>query len=247
MKWVVCVIFLLTGCAGAIAEDNNAGNRLYRNENYTAALREYQSAQVNAPDRPEAYYNAASALAGQGNYEMAVAALEQALRVDDPDLLFRAYYNLGNVHFRAMQFNRAITAYQEALLINPDDDDARYNLELALQRAVAPTPTAIEQQTEPENDETDPDVTPTNNPGGFDGPTPTPPPQDAPPDPEQTPESGDVANEGVDSATPIPAAEGEMTIEQAERILDSVQQDQQTLTQFLQEESNFGIPAEKDW
>lgn len=243
---MTCLAFS-AACAANVAEQNAAGNRRYRAEDYEAALRAYQAAMVDAPDRPEAYYNAASALAGMEQFSLAVAALEQAIHTGDEGLIARAHYNLGNVYFLMGDFDRAAAAYQQTLLLNPDDDDARYNLELTLRRRLPATPTAIEQQTQPEMGETDPETTPTNEPAGQDGPTPTPPPQDITPEPSATPDSGEQADAGDDPSTPVPRDGGEMTIEQAERLLDSVQQDQQALRQFLQQPASSGEPGERDW
>lgn len=236
-----------TACGVSVAERNAAGNRQYRNEAYDDALRAYQAAMVAAPDRPEAYYNAASALVGMEQFSQAVAALEQAVRVGDQQLIARAHYNLGNVYFLVGDFDRAAAAYRQTLLIDPDDDDARYNLELTLRRRLPATPTAIEQQTQPETGETDPETTPTNEPAGQDGPTPTPPPQDITPEPSATPDSGEQADAGDDPSTPVPRDDGPMTVEQAERLLDAVQQDQQALRQFLQDSAASGEPGERDW
>jgi len=44
------------------------------------------------------------------------------------------YYNLGNAYYKAEQTPQAILAYERALLLNPADRDARFNLELARQK-----------------------------------------------------------------------------------------------------------------
>ncbi len=41
------------------------------------------------------------------------------------------YYNLGNAYYRAGQVAGSVWAYEKALILNPNDDDARYNLALA--------------------------------------------------------------------------------------------------------------------
>ena len=41
------------------------------------------------------------------------------------------YYNLGNAYYRAGHVAGAVWAYEQALRINPNDVDARYNLSLA--------------------------------------------------------------------------------------------------------------------
>jgi tetratricopeptide (TPR) repeat protein len=191
----------------------------------------YQAAQVAAPDAPEAYYNAASALAGTGRLQSAVAALEQALKTSDSDLTVKAYYNLGNVYFDLAQYDKAVEAYREALLRQPDDQDARHNYELALSRL--PTPT-------PEDRSPDPQPTPTDNLGGQQESTPT-------PDIIQTPTPQSEDNQSQETAIPTPLPGGTLSVEDAERILDAVQHNQRTLREYLE---RFTIPVQpsgKDW
>ena len=246
-RWIFLLSFALlsAACGINVAERNTAGNRDHRSENYDAAIRAYQVAQVEAPDRPEAYFNAASALVAVDDLQGAEAALIQALENADDNMIVEAYFNLGNVYHYMGQYARAVEAYQEALLIDPDDEDTRYNLEITLLRWVKPTPTAIEQQTEPEVSEADPETTPTDIPGGFDGPTPSPPPLEL--EPSSTPVSGQGEGTQNESGTPVPQTEGEMTMEEAERILDQLMQDQEALREYLQDIAAGGVLVEKDW
>lgn len=232
-------------CGGEVAEKNYAGNQQYSSGHYEAALRAYQAAQVAAPNRPEAYYNAASAYVGMNDLYRAQTALDKALETADDGLAAKAYYNLGNVYFYMGRYEESVEAYQQTLLLDPNDQDARYNLEIALLRYIRPTPTAQEQQTEPQQDESDPETTPTNQPGGFEGPTPTPPPLDY--DHTATPISGQGIGGHEDSHTPMPRSQGRLTIEQAERLLDRIRQDQQALRELLQYPASSGQTSERDW
>ena len=73
----------------------------------------------------------------RGDYTAAAAAYQQLdrQRVISADL----YYNLGVTFFRQGQLGRAIWAFERALVVSPDDEDARFNLtqarKLAGQRA----------------------------------------------------------------------------------------------------------------
>jgi Ca-activated chloride channel homolog len=240
---------MLVGCGVNAAERNNAGNSMYDQGDYDAALQAYQSAQVAAPDQSVPYYNAASALVQIGELEAAQTTLEHALTIADDELTAQAYYNLGNVYFEMGLFSQAVEAYQETLLRRPDDQDARYNYELALNRVLPLTPTALEQQVEPAQGETDPNTTPTPNPGGLDGSSPTPPPpQQGPPDPTKPAiEGGDDTGEGEDTQTLTPQPEGTMSLEDVERLLDAVQQDQRTLQEYLHDPATPSDPSEEDW
>jgi Ca-activated chloride channel homolog len=240
-------LFFLAACGVNAAERNNAGNSLFQQGNYDEALSAYQSAEVVAPDQPEPYYNAASAFSATGDFEAAVASLQQALASADPELAARAYHNLGNVYFAAGIYEEAVKAYENALLLNPNDHDARYNLELALNSIPTPTPPPQEQKVEPEQGETDPEVTPTNNPAGQDGPTPSPPPQEGPPDLTAPPSSGTGDETGRIQSTITPRPEGSMSLKDAQRLLDSIQEDQQTLREFLEDMATPASPSDKDW
>ena len=65
----------------------------------------------------------------RGDYPTAVAAYEQldAQGVLSPDV----YFNLGSAQFRRNALGPAIWAFERALVLDPTDDDARYNLEQA--------------------------------------------------------------------------------------------------------------------
>lgn len=46
------------------------------------------------------------------------------------------YYNIGNAYYKANKIAPAILNYERALLLDPGDQDIRFNLQLARQRAV---------------------------------------------------------------------------------------------------------------
>lgn len=241
----LCGLLLCAACAANPNERNNAGNDLTAREEYDSAVEAYQVAQVLAPDRPEAYFNAGIALANANELDAALAAVQQAMKTADDNLIRDTYYNLGNVYYAMARYYDAIAAYQEVLLRDPTDEQARYNLELALRFAVPPTPTAQQQKTEPDEQQTDPNTTPTDQPKSEDGPTPTPPRIDDTPDLTPTPErgSGDFATD--EESTLVPQLDGRMTIEDAQRLLDSIEQ--QSLSEFLNEAQPAGDTTENDW
>jgi tetratricopeptide (TPR) repeat protein len=237
----------LWACGVNSAERNNTGNDLYQKGDYQAALDAYQAAQVAAPDRPEAYYNAADALIQQQKLDAAQAALEQVLKTADESLAAQAYYNLGNIYFDMGKYADAAEAYRQSLLRRPDDDDARHNYELTLGRIALPTPTAIQEKVKPTQGFTDPNATPTNNPSGRGGPTPTPPPRDSPPDTQPTKVGGTGETSGHGVSTPVPVTQGPLTVQEALDLLDTVKKDQDTMRKYLREASTASAPAGNDW
>ncbi len=249
---VLMLLLTLCACAAHPAERNNTGNDYVVQADYDAAIQAYQNAQVLAPDAPALYYNAGVALSVSGDYEYAAIALEealeQALKQGGDDLIREAYYNLGIVYFSDSRFFEAAEAFKQALLLDPDDAETRYNYELALMYAVPPTPENQQQQSQPEESESDQDVTPTPQPGAFDGPTPTPPVQDNPPDASQTPSGGSGDFFEDNPSTLVPQQQGRLTKEEAERLLDLVEQDQEALSAYLNQSADpSGDPVENDW
>jgi len=88
-----------------------------------------------------AWYNAGTAALADSDAETAQASLAHAATSLDPDLRFRALYNLGLLALRQAEDDSAgrdarladaERAYREALLLRPHDRAAKWNLELAV-------------------------------------------------------------------------------------------------------------------
>ena len=118
-----------------------AGNRSYHEGRYDAARSSYQRAADQAPGGEAAlrlHFNAGAAYYKEGDYESAEAEFKQALSANDPRLREQVHYNLGNVYFQqALQnqdlelLKRAVAEYQAALELNPDNKNAKFNIEVA--------------------------------------------------------------------------------------------------------------------
>lgn len=105
------------------------GNKLFQQEQYDAALNKYRDAQVNNPESPLLKFNIGDAEYKKNKYEEAIKNFEQSLNTDDVIEQSKAYYNMGNSLYRLGKLPESIMAYKKALELNPDDKDAKYNLE----------------------------------------------------------------------------------------------------------------------
>ena len=146
---ILTLSLVVAACSPSAEKLNKEGNSAYAKQAYEEALSAYQFAQIESPELAEPYYNAANSLYRQGMYTEALEQLNQALSFTKEETLAEnSFYNLGNSSFSTQEWENAIEAYKETLLLNPDDLDAKYNLELALQQMQQQ-----EQQEEQEQDQ----------------------------------------------------------------------------------------------
>ena len=139
---------LVAGPAGAMSPDEavRQGNVLYDAGNFDAAAQQYDAAAQALPDTAAVHFNLGNALFKQQRFDAAVEHYARALTTVAPGpagLEGRLKYNLGNIAYqRALQalsdaqealphLRSAMIYYRDSLEVNPQQQDTRYNLELA--------------------------------------------------------------------------------------------------------------------
>ena len=108
--------------------DVRRGNRDFKKENYNEADIDYRKALVKDSTSVAANYNLANTLFRQGDMEQAKKMLE---RVKDSAPATESaadyYFNLGDVAIALQDWQGAVDALEQSLLINPDDLQAKEN------------------------------------------------------------------------------------------------------------------------
>ena len=132
------MIFLLIATTTFAQQDKRLvrqGNKEYDKENYVEAETTYLKAlDVNFSSVP-ATFNLGSTRYRQDSMKQAVqnwsaTALNQA---NDADLRSQSFYNIGNAMMKTQNYQQSIEFYKQSLRLNPNDDEARYNLAYAQQ------------------------------------------------------------------------------------------------------------------
>ena len=132
---LTALALLATACSPSAAKLTGTGNEAFAQQAYEEALRSYQQAQAESPALAEPFYNAANVLYREGKYEEALKELQKAASFPQADKVAQAsLFNAGNSAYNTKSWEAAIESYRQALLRNPDDVDAKHNLELALQQ-----------------------------------------------------------------------------------------------------------------
>lgn len=142
MRRALLLAVALPLLGGGIAE----GNRLYRAGQFRRAAEAYARRYADGDSSAALRYNLGTALLRLQRWDEARPHLEAAVEAQrPPELRQRALYNAGNADLepvfrrrvtdeerRRELLLRAIGRYKDALLLRPNDGDAKWNLELAL-------------------------------------------------------------------------------------------------------------------
>jgi len=111
------------------------GNEAYEKKDYDNAITQYQQATVKDPADPTAQYNLGNALYKNKKTDEAVQAYDEAAsNASSKTDKSKSFYNKGVVLQNNKKLPECIEAYKNALKLNPQDEDARQNLQKALQQ-----------------------------------------------------------------------------------------------------------------
>jgi Ca-activated chloride channel homolog len=110
------------------------GNDYYKSGQFDLAERQFRAAIEEDPANTTARYNLANALYHQRKFKDAVDVLNENVQqpAAGPQIKSASHYNKGVVYTKQKDLQNSIEAYKAALRIDPDDRQARENLQKAL-------------------------------------------------------------------------------------------------------------------
>jgi Ca-activated chloride channel family protein len=223
MRWrigLLVAVIVIGALPGGIAAQRgraelNDGNRLYEEGRFGEAHERYLEALRDAPDLSLALFNDGNALYQSEEYARALDAYLGAIESGGPALSALAWYNLGNALYRQQKFQESAEAFKQALRIEPDQIDYKHNLELALEQQIQQPEQDPESEDRDESEQNEDQSQDQENQEQE---------QDQDPDPDENQNQDSQPEEPQDEDPPEPAP-GEMTEEEAERLLQGVQED----------------------
>ncbi|HEY1871566.1 MAG TPA: tetratricopeptide repeat protein [Chitinophagaceae bacterium] len=129
-------ILLLIFCGSLIAQENKAiddGNTYYRQQQYNKAEDEYQKVLQSSPGNRIAKFNLANALIKQDKTDDADKLLNELnVKENNNDIRSKATYNEGVILSQQKKLEESIEMYKATLRLDPNDQEARENLQKAL-------------------------------------------------------------------------------------------------------------------
>lgn len=129
----------------AEARPLDKGNKFYQKAEYGQALEQYLAARTEQPDNRLLSYNIGTTYYQLGQYENAIAELQDALRAGDSAVVRQAAYNLGNAYYRQGQglqkpaeriaaWREAIAWYKKAIDLQPKHENSKRNVEIVMRK-----------------------------------------------------------------------------------------------------------------
>ena len=162
MRSTLLICLLVFSSSISFGQDEDAwrdslilARKAYENKNYAEALKRYESAQKIAPDDIDLSDEMAQSAYKARDFERAEKIYQQGSgtkmskreRAD-------AMHNMGNAQMRQENYEGAIESYKEALRLNPNDEETRYNLSKAIRKVKAqrtPPPPPPQDQNDPQD------------------------------------------------------------------------------------------------
>lgn len=130
------------------------GNEAYEKKEYGNAITNYQKAAEKSPANATAQYNLGNALYKNNKTDEAIQAYENALtNAVIKDDRAKTFYNKGVVYQNNKKLPECIEAYKNALKLNPQDEDARQNLQKALLQQKQEQKKENKEQKKPKEDQ----------------------------------------------------------------------------------------------
>lgn len=206
------------------------GNRLYNEKKYDQALTKYQDALLTEPKNERIEFNIANSLYMKKKYEDALKTYQKILGSKDINLEEQAYFNIGNTLYRMGKLPDSILAYQQALKLNPNDMDAKYNLEFVRkklkERIEKQEKNQMSSQNNLQQEENE---------------------ENKQQQQSQQQEKNDRIKEQQQSQTVQQEKQKKLTKEEAERILDALKYDEKDIQKKRRMVPPAEYKVEKDW
>lgn len=247
---LIWVLLLLCNLSYSQVEQEyvRRGNREYEDEKYKDAEILYRRALEKNPESERANYNLGNTMYRQDQYEAAAARYDGLLKDSkDPVKRSRYYYNLGNTWFRTGKYKESIDAYKNALLNNPDDMDAKHNLQMALRMQQQNQQQQNQQQQNQQQNQQSQDQQQNRN--QQENQQQNQQNQEQQQDQRNNNQSG---QEQADQNNPEMQPErGQISPEDAERLLKALENDEKNVMKKVQEQQERErmrqVPVEKNW
>jgi tetratricopeptide (TPR) repeat protein len=228
------LIFMIS--ASSLAQSTrgliNDGVDLYKEQKFADAEVNFKKGTEKSPESFEAKFNLGDAYYKQERYEEAIQTFQSAFvnaRSDEEKA--KIFHNIGNSLLKSKKIKESISAYKEALKLNPKDQETKYNLSYALN--MLNNPDQNQQQNDQNNDQNQ-DQNKEQQ------------PQDQQKQDQQQ-QNKDQQQQEQQQQQSQEQKEQELTKQEAEKILEALKNNEKDLQKQLRKIKGQRVKTEKDW
>jgi tetratricopeptide (TPR) repeat protein len=227
---IVFALLSLRASAQTVRSYISEGNHAYVKERHTDAEVEYKKALEKDPKSKEAKFNLGNSYYKQQRFDEALRAYgNSGPAMKSSEERAGTYYNMGNTLYRENKFQEAVNAYKQSLRVNPDDNDARYNLQMA--RIKLKQQEQQKQQKKDQKQDQQQDQQQQNQQQKQD--------QQQQQQPKQ--------EQAKQDQTQQVQKKNQMPKQEADRILDALRNDEKEIQKNLRKRAAVKVKVEKDW
>lgn len=132
---IIIIIFLANNYVFSQSERklNNDGIDLYNQKKYSEAELNFRKAIEKNPNSVPSKFNLGNSYYKQEKFDESLKNYQELLqKTEDKELKSKIYHNIGNSLLKSNKIEQSVEAYKNALKLNPNDLDTKYNLSYAL-------------------------------------------------------------------------------------------------------------------
>ncbi len=113
----------------------NSGNDLYEGKKFADAEVNYKKALEKDITSVPGHFNLGNSLYRQDKFDESIKSFQDAVaKAESKSAKAQAYFNFGDAHLKSQKYDEAVKTFTESLKLDPNDDDAKYNLSYALMK-----------------------------------------------------------------------------------------------------------------
>jgi tetratricopeptide (TPR) repeat protein len=208
----------------------NDGVDLYKEQKFADAEVNFKKGTEKNPDSFEAKFNLGDAYYKQQRYDEAIKSFQSSyVNAKNDEEKAKIFHNIGNSLLKSQKVKESIGAYKEALKLNPNDQETKYNLSYALNQLK--NPDQNQQQKDQNKDENKDQQQDQQN-------------QDQQ---QQEQQKQDQQKQEQQQQQSQEQKEQELTKKEAENILNALKENEKDLQKQLRKIKGQKIKTEKDW
>jgi tetratricopeptide (TPR) repeat protein len=238
---LIIAIIWSDAAIGQINRDIQQGNKLYEQQRYQEAAKDYAKALSKDPTNVPGLFNFGNSLYQQKQYDSSRKVMEATAKIaKNSSGKAAAHYNIGNSYMSQQKWEDAVSAYKNTLRNNPQDADAKYNLSYAEQM--------LKKQQQQDKDKKDKDKQNKDQQDNKDQQN-----KDNKDKKDQDKKDQDQKNDqdkkdDQNKEQQQPQSQpSKLSQQQAEQLLNALQQEEKKLQDKMKKEKGVPVKMQKDW